>query len=490
MIVAQTGDALPGGVSTLTTVTDSPTLNDLGQIGFTAETSGGFRGAYSTDPLGQVREFARTGQPAPGTSDTFSNLRSVSINEAGQSTVFGTLSQPDDRAVYRATPTGGSTITPTLIAAAGSPGPGGVGTFGFVSNPSLNESGQVGFRGQLTGSGVTDANDFGLFRSGSASALVTIAREGDAIPVGSGFIDEINFAGSGVNNLGQIAFRADLTGGSVTTPDSRAIYIGDGSGPLTQVARSGQLAPDGDAFLTFGSVTLLNNVGDVAFTGFFDFDNDGFADADGIYVRDAAGTTVKVVRDGDTAPNGVGQFRQLGTPVINDAGQVAFRGSFSGSGANGSNNVGIYRGDGFSLLMRVARKGDAAPNGGTFDFFRAGVAINEAGQVAFYGNVEEINGDIQRGIFFYDDLRGLLEVVRTGDTVNGVPIETVEWTGGGSLGDEFNGFNELGQIAYRYSLVNGDEGIAVWSIPPIPEPLSALGGATLLGMLTLRRRAG
>ena len=47
-------------------------------------------------------------------------------------------------------------------------------------------------------------------------------------------------------------------------------------------------------------------------------------------------------------------------PVINDAGQVAFRANLAGSGVDSTNNQGIWS-EGSGSLALVARTGSAAP---------------------------------------------------------------------------------------------------------------------------------
>ena len=53
--------------------------------------------------------------------------------------------------------------------------------------------------------------------------------------------------------------------------------------------------------------------------------------------------------------------------------------------------------------------------------------------------------------------------------------------------DEGSGLNNLGQVAYAYTLADGRQGVAVWT--PIPEPGVVMTGLALLSLAALRRRA-
>jgi hypothetical protein len=73
--------------------------------------------------------------------------------------------------------------TEVIIAKTGDASPDGVGTFGGFGfgRPSLNDLGQAAFNVNLTGAGVTTANDWGNFL-GSGGPLTAITREGDPAP--------------------------------------------------------------------------------------------------------------------------------------------------------------------------------------------------------------------------------------------------------------------------------------------------------------------
>src|SRR5262245_38887326 len=77
-------------------------------------------------------------------------------------------------------------------------------------------------------------------------------------------------------------------------------------------------------------------------------------------------------------------------PVLNDAGQTAFRANLAGSGVGTTNDLGVWS-EGSGNLALVARTGNAAPGGGIFnkrpevELFTP--ALNNAGHVAFFGSL-------------------------------------------------------------------------------------------------------
>jgi hypothetical protein len=206
----------------------------------------------------------------------------------------------------------------------------------------------------------------------------------------------------------------------------------------------------------------------------------------------ATGTTTIIADTTTAAPGGNASFSAFNTSVLNDAGQAAFRGDLTGTSGGGSDNRAIFRGDG-TTLTQVAREGQAAPvsdgmlEGVLVDF--AEPAINDLDQLAFVGRIDLQDGgftDDEEGLFFYDDLHGLTSVARTGDAFDGSTITGFSFTPGFTLQDEGSGLNNLGQVAYAYTLSDGRRGVAIWTIP---EPGVAMTGLSLLTLATLRCRS-
>jgi hypothetical protein len=119
------------------------------------------------------------GNPAPG-GGNWSSFTDPVLNGAGQ-------------VMFRANLTGGSSASGLFVGAPGAvqaaalqgaPAPAG-GDYGGFDNAALNGAGKVAFLANLTGTGVTAANDRGLY-AGSVGGLVKVIREGDQVDVDPG----------------------------------------------------------------------------------------------------------------------------------------------------------------------------------------------------------------------------------------------------------------------------------------------------------------
>ena len=265
------------------------------------------------------------------------------------------------------------------------------------------------FLATLGGAGVTSANDIGFYRFGNAGT-VQIAREGDAAPAGPGTSFTFLYSPA-LNDAGQAAFLAFLSGTGVTPANNEVLYR--------------------------------------------------LGDAD----------TVQIVGTGDAPPAGPGNFRTFDPSIaLNDAGQAAF---FAGLGVPGSipPTTSAFTASATPAPSRSPAAGDAVPAGpGNFTSFVTAPALNEAGQAAFLADLGGFGVDSTNdcGIYLYDDILGLLTIAREGDPFLGSTITGLIFNNGRA--DEYNGFNNLGQVAYWFQLANGNSGIALFTIP---EPTNA-----------------
>jgi len=146
---------------------------------------------------------------------------------------------------------------------------------------------------------------------------------------------------------------------------------------------------------------------------------------------------------------------------VNDAGQTAFQATLTATAQGSADNLAVFRGDGTSLV-RVARKGQPAPDGdGVFaDFDHP--ALNSDGQVAFQATLSGTTHT--QGIFLYDDDVGLVRVARLGDALLGQTIAGLAFAHDTSRGRKHVGLNAGGRVAFRFDLSDGRRGIAVWSM--------------------------
>ncbi|MDZ4658532.1 MAG: hypothetical protein SH868_13225 [Bythopirellula sp.] len=250
-----------------------------------------------------------------------------------------------------------------LVAREGSQAPGvpsGVNFNLFVGYfaPALNNAGQTAFKASLIGDGVVSTNNEGIWSEGSAG-LALVARAGDHAP---GTPSGVNFGSSSgsfseavLNDAGQTAFRANLTGSGVDSTNSRGIWS-EGSGSLALVARAGDHAPGTPSdvkFSSFGVDFVLNDAGQIA----FEADTSGGSQP-GIWATDRNGVLQLIARRGGLLEIAPGDFRTVnfleldlritgnsdGRPSwFNNRGQLVFIAGFTDgtSGIFVSNRVAV-----------------------------------------------------------------------------------------------------------------------------------------------------
>ena len=165
---------------------------------------------------------------------------------------------------------------------------------------------------------------------------VAVALEGQAAPAGVGG----TFSSFGhslawypvLNDSGDVAFRAEVTGGSASV----GVFLYSG-GTITILVLAGDAAPDsgGGSFDDF-EVVSINGSGDVAFDSVIS----GGTASQGLYVA-SGGSLTTVAMEGDSAPDtGGGTYSGLSFPLVNDVGDVAFYAAVSGGTATaGGSNI-------------------------------------------------------------------------------------------------------------------------------------------------------
>jgi hypothetical protein len=203
--LVSSGDPAPGG-GTFTSFVSSVSLNDSGQLLFSASVSAPGRSGIFLWSDGSVRAIAQTGDAAPGGETFFSFFRQQSLNASGQVAFDANLSS-GSWGVFLF-----SAEIVSSIAQSGDPAPGG--TVALADLPSLNDAGQVALRalvGARTG--------LYLFSQGQLS---TIVLDGDPAP-GGGTFAFVNFPHLGAQS--QVAFWggvAGSTGAFLATPQVAA----------------------------------------------------------------------------------------------------------------------------------------------------------------------------------------------------------------------------------------------------------------------------
>jgi len=262
----------------------------------------------------------------------------------------------------------------------------------------------------------------------------------DLSPDGNG-----NFRAFGqpvLNENSQLVFDAVLRDTSGGFLDNRAIYSWH-QGTLTKVARMGEAAPEGNGVLDFLSGATLNQNGQIGFYSTLRGTSGGFTDNLGIYRAESNGTLVNIVRAGQTAPDGNGQYLTLSGSPINDAGTISFRSVLTNTSGGFDDRQGIFSGSG-GEINQVVRAGSNAPGSGIFGRQIDGPRSNHAGDVVFKSAISNSPGRIE-GIFLSQN-SGMSEVVVRGALV---PDTTDRIT---SMGDYR--INNLGQVSFSALIEN------------------------------------
>lgn len=449
--IAITGDVLPDGFGTID-IPLTPALNNNGQTVFPSFLEVSFdaridTGVYFGSPSGDLlTKVVRENDLTPDATRRFSTVfLSPAFNDAGQMAFLG-LMRPlnggfsDDNGIFR-----GSGGALTQIVRQGQAAPDNDGTFGGMlgqtstsfSSPSLNASGQAAFQANLE----STANSTGIF-VGSGGNLTQIVRQGQSPPDEDGTF--FSFREPAINDAGQTAFTSILSG----TTRASGVFRGSG-GELTQIARTGQSAPDGQGTYSSFFTHNLNNAGQVAFLATLT----GVQNR-GVFVG-SGGLLNQVARTGQNAPNGDGTFRSFLSLSLNDASQTTFVGTLNGT----THDTGLFLGEADGAIHTIAREGQTAPGGdGQFgDIITAAASLNNNGQAAFTGTITATNdGTDDEGIFVGDGIE-LVQVARQGQMLEGGTIFDLAAlnNAGGLGGGSRRGLNDLGQVAFTARLDEG-----------------------------------
>lgn len=248
----------------------------------------------------------------------------------------------------------------------------------FYNHGGLNGGGQIAFAAVVAGGG----SDRGLFLA-DASGITELARKGGPAPGGNGFFNEFYFI-NGPNESGQVAFVANLSGTSGGDSDNEGIYFFTGTG-IIELAREGENIPGGDGFYSdFDFITGINGNGQTAFAVILDGTSGGEDDNYALFIAGESGVT-ELARTGDPAPGtGGGVIDGIFIPTNpNENGEVAFDASIRGGDGELPIDTVIYLA-GASGLTKLIRAGDAGPGGvGRFTGFRMNGQLNDHGQVIF-----------------------------------------------------------------------------------------------------------
>ena len=353
--------------------------------------------------------------------------------------------------------------TTSLAAGIGLSAPDGA-VFSGIGEPILDDARRMTFAGFLKiGFGaVTATNSAGIWQVASNGTISKIARAGENAPGATGTVfSTFNKLAAG---NGGVAFTATLASGTstVNSTNNTGLWAQNSAGSLVLVARTGASpTPTLRSFTIFNAETGQNSQsrhfnasGDLVLAATFGNGSTGIyrATKSGNFTLNATSPVVAIV----SAVPGVtgGNFTSLGNPIINSAGDIAFRATFSGNGVSSGNNTGIFRYSSNGTGALVVRTGVASGNQ-TFQSLSAPL-LNNAKDIAFTGalatggNVTSSNAN---GIWTIGSNGTLTKIFRSGDSAPGV------------VGATFASFSQLafpanGGIIFAATLATGSGGVS------------------------------
>ena len=407
------------------------------------------------------RTVALSGTQAPGTPSgaRFQYFSRVLLTADGKAVFFGQL----------ATGTGGVSQdnlhgiwseaqgTLSLVAREGDQAPGTPtgSKFQFMDVPIIGPDGHVAFFSGVTGTSTAG----GIWSRPAGGPLTLVARNGQAISgTPSGTLALNGPPGqqlaSGAGNT--TAFTARVKDSAVNfTP---GVFYSDGA-TLSLLAQAGTQAaglPTGANYGSFSyGMVRMDGQGKVTFFGLLEGPATTAFTDDAIWHGDANGLRL-VARQGDAIPGEPAgtTFGNLGPPVVNASGRVAFRAEVPPTGRD-------MMSEGHGALAPVARYGDHAPGtppDAKFALVGDQVAINDAGATAFAARLQPNVGGVtsadSAGI--WSEGRGALALVaRSGNQAPGTPDGAVF-----ALFDP-PAINGAGRVAFLADLRQGSGGVTL-----------------------------
>ena len=377
--------------------------------------------------------------------------------------------------------------TTRLIARIGANATGG-GVFSALGQPVLDDKGRTAFIGSLkAGIGnVTTSNATGIWRFSANGTSSLLARAGSPAPGATGTLFS-SFTSLVTGDEG-VAFTAVLRAGTanVTTSNNTGLWAQNGAGALVLVARTGTLpTPTLSSLTLFNTVTgqnahsrHFNNSGNLLMLAKFGIGPIGLYKADFPSFSLNGSTPIAAVSSSAPGISG-GLFSAISNPILNDAGEIAFLGTFTGNGVTTGNNTAIFRYNNVGTGTLLVRTGIVSSDGRIFQTFSSPV-LNNSGSIAFTGTLKTgvagVTSANATGIWTISSNNTLATVVRSGDAAPGLSGAVFSLFNQIAYPEENNSGGQAG-VAFIATLSTGLGGITasnnvgLWiSITPTTEP--------------------
>jgi hypothetical protein len=473
-VLAITGDAMPGGAGELLQGVTPGVINNAGLVVFRSTLQEGVAGVSSSDndALWSIDEstnaiLAREGSSAPG-GGAFAAFQRVVVDNSGSVALRATL-QTGPLGVWRlSSPSSGSVVARTQDFQV--PGVASGARYQSIDSRLQSSGDHIAFSATMTVGlgGVGTTNRRGAWLS-DGSSTVLLARADVTAPPGvpAGKIE--NLTVTAVNDAGQAAALGTMTTpwGGVTTSTKAAVWR-LAAGDNTLVARQGVGNVPGVASGSFQAFVdpVVNSSGQIAFEASL------VSGARGVWRYDGSSGELIAQTGVGVAPGTAGaQFADVTFPLLNNAGQTLFRGTLDvGVGdATAGNNLGLWLADPdeSSLLARIGSGGVPGVTGANFSTFVA-TALNAQGLAAVSAELEIGPGGVssgnENGIWLLDALGGSQLVARTGETLAGRTIASLELMGDSGGGDgRARSLNDAGQLVFKAAFTDGAEATVLYS---------------------------
>jgi len=371
---------------------------------------------------------------------------------------------------------------------------------------SVNQTGGVAFATveaeNSDGYGLGYGRNSSLFAYTPTTGLQRVAGPGDSTADGeftlTGLYSSDETYGTrpdsrlAINDSGQIAFMAWGRGVSDEQVLSAGLYRYGPGEELIEIARTGTNASD-DRW-TYSNIHTtthaINNRGETAYSAILTSTDEEPTSEWALFIADASGESIPIVMPDDTYDGRSFNFLDYEIPALNNNGKVLFTAGVGPGDPGEPSGSGVFIADAVTAPTAIALSGQATPDGdrlfSRFTSWPEGISINDADQVVFRSELTDLFGeDVDEvGLYFYDPVLGIIEIVQTGDELHGGTVERFGFSPGvGGRGTTRSGFNDRGEVAYHFTLEDGRQGIAVWSIP---EP-GVLAAVSCVGAVVLCR---
>lgn len=217
-------------------------------------------------------------------------------------------------------------------------------TFLFIDQPVESGGAPIVFRGTLAGTGVTEANNMGLWVDRGAGVGL-LARTGGAAPgTGEGVVWRDLALQPGITDTGAVVFHGRLAGTGVTPPNDSGIWLGLPSG-VRLVARAGNAAPggggDGGAvFSSFSTRAHVNRSSQVVFVASITGSQVTPMTNSGVWLAGADGAlSLLALENQPVSPTIPGVlFDNFNDPILDDFGAMYVLARVRGTGVTTANN--------------------------------------------------------------------------------------------------------------------------------------------------------